>query len=81
MNEICEATTRCICVRFGTLLMKVIRYTTNYGALYIADLDRGSAVCRPVDGTILRHQSPFRYVHATKCQPYFRQAKLCFLYE
>ena len=53
--------------------MKVIRYTTDYGALYTNDLDHGSVVCHPVDDTILHHQSPFRYVHATKCQPYFGQ--------
>ena len=68
-----EATTRRIRVHFGTLLMKVIRYTTDYGALYIVDLNHGSAVCRPVDGTVLHHHSTFRYVHATKCQPYSKQ--------
>ena len=69
----CEATTRCICVLFGTLLMKVIRYTTDYGGMYTEDVDHGSVVCHPVDETVPHHQSPFRYVHATKCQPYFGQ--------
>ena len=78
--NVCEATTRRICTCFDALLMKVIRYTTDYGALYTKDVDHGSVVCHPVDETIPHHQSPFRYVHATKCQPYFGQ-KLSFLYE
>ena len=71
--NVCEATTRCICACFDALLMKVIRYTTDYGAMYTNDLDHGSVVCHPVDETVPHHQSPFRYVHATKCQPYFGQ--------
>ena len=71
--NVCEATTRCICACFDALLMKVIRYTTDYGALCTKDVDHGSVVCHPVDETIPHHQSPFRYVHATKCQPYFEQ--------
>ena len=71
--KFCEATTRRIGTCFDVLLMKVIRYTTDYGALYTKDMDHGSVVCHPVDETVLHHHSPFRYVHATKCQLYFGQ--------
>ena len=68
-----EAPTRRIRVHFGTLLMKVIRYTTDYGFMYINYLDHGSVACHPVDETVLLHQSPFRYAQSTKCQPYVKQ--------
>ena len=69
----CEVPTRCIRVRFGTLLIRVVRYTANYGLVFIHYWDPGSVGWRPEDGTNYLTIHPCAMYTSQKCQLYSRQ--------